>query len=87
MTPDDRAARRAQDLAMMRDSSRWPYWPILPLKRYGALGQADHGFLWAEGGLRIFAREALDDSTAIDQLPYETFASLEAMLDAGWTVD
>lgn len=38
--PDLTAAERKEHKAMLEDPQRWPYWPILPMKRSGG----DAGF-------------------------------------------
>jgi len=79
------AERREQDAEMIRDPKRWPQWPWLPLKnprRYNSAEEA-FGVLNADEPTRVELRTMYDSKTR----KVETYESVEAILDDGWTVD
>jgi hypothetical protein len=87
MTP---TTSREAERQMMLDPMRWPCWPWLPVKRYSETpGQPPDCAL-------IYADDTVDGQpVTLFEHPYktkrpdrlETFANVDAMLDAGWVVD
>lgn len=83
--------RRGQDRAMILDPDRWPAWPRLPIKNPGRFNDSEErafGVLLAEdvresGPITVRLHlifEAANGAT-------ERFDDVDALLDAGWTVD
>ncbi len=83
------------DVEFMRNDKRWPYWPILPLKRPDKNGLPECGFITAHRGrpTTIIIANMYDDLGAktIGEL-YEKYKlieydSFEAIVEDGWVVD
>ena len=86
-------------LQMMQDASRWPVWPLLPLRhrsRRAQDGSGFHemGFLIEDGctgkaapkvyiGLIFFQSMGLK----LSDLPVEEYPTLEALVADGWEVN
>lgn len=89
----------ADQLEMMKHADRWPAWPLLPLRhrtRQAADGSGgkEMGFVFEDGntgkakprvyiGLIYFHSMGLK----LEDLPFEDYATLEAVVTAGWEVD
>ena len=76
------------DLAMMRDSNRWPLWPRLPVKRPKGDGQMPElGVMLHDRGKaapRIYLASVYED---LSKVAVKEYASLEAVVADGWQVD
>lgn len=79
--------RREQDLEMMKTPDRWPIWPRLPLKN----PETDaHGYLANTSTTdntvepKIFTHYIFEAHNSDDFIQFD---SLEAIVEAGWTVD
>lgn len=83
--------RRAENLSIIKDADSWVQFPLLPLVKRGS-GWPETGFLVVDRGFTIYKMnmwELVEGplSPQIENVPTETFASAEALLDAGWEVD
>lgn len=78
-------------LAMMKDSSRWPCWPFLPLKRgNNELKDKNLGVLVSGYGPKVFHQYLFDLPSTIEKLessPNTEYSSFEELLADGWVVD
>lgn len=76
-----------EDIKFMKNSSSWPRWPLLPIKRRGnpspecALLLADEGPVIHKVDLYTVTEESIKTA------PVERFDSFEAIVSAGWRVD
>lgn len=82
---------REENLSIITDADAWVQFPLLPLVKRGE-GWPETGFLVVDRGFTIYKKNMweLEEGSLTPQLegvPTETFASAEALLDAGWEVD
>jgi hypothetical protein len=78
--------RRDRDLEMMRSDKNWPMWPILPLKKWNREKHSfDCGYLEFLAGSVVF-KANLHTAREIETEKLK-YASLEAIIADGWTVD
>lgn len=84
------------DLTMMRAPSRWPLWPILPLKnpkRRDKQGSPEHGVLVeVDDAVRptVYLANAyalMAGDVRLSTAPKTKYASFNALLADGWLVD
>lgn len=81
--------RRDQDLHMLNHPDIWPAFPFLPVKRY-VEGRLDCRVIWAGTPLKVveaslFALPGTEEE--FTTLPHIDYASTEAIVSDGWTVD
>lgn len=82
--------RKLEDLRGIKDDSKWPLWPLLPLRRSVKGKEPDIGFLVSGYGPvvvigNVFA--VMDGEVAIKDLDRKEYGSYEEMLDDEWYVD
>lgn len=93
--PDDQVLADMDDAEMIRRPHLWPWGDRLPLKRHKLLGGIDHGLL-----LRVLADPHGDGELLLAEgvlangqpqkghdVTWQTYASPESIVAAGWTVD
>jgi hypothetical protein len=93
---------RQRNLEMMREPSRWPLYPFLPLRRDRLDGDegpdSDLGILYDTWGssrtpgysATVFCENWLflpATEELLFELPREVFDTVEEVFDAGWRVD
>lgn len=88
--------REQRDLKMMQTPDEWPYWPLLPVKKYN---QAQHTYdcalLFADGKPTVihaplYRFDEVPGHTYAEKfadLKKEEFPNFEALVAAGWRVD
>lgn len=93
------ADRQARDAAFIADPGRWPYWPILPMKRRvsrDGFETVDAGYCITPDYPTVIAKGMLTNQEVIAQLTApggylgprcRRYDSVDAMLADGWTVD
>jgi hypothetical protein len=90
--PGNNMSRREESRSIIEDADLWVQFPILPLVNRSERGWPETGFLVVDRGFTIYKKnmwELVDGSLneQIKDTPTETFASVDALLDAGWEVD
>lgn len=83
-----------EDLEFMRKPTKWPRWPLLPLKRPRGSGQMPEcGFMVAEKGIltTVFRGYIWDNESVKLAIrsgkDSKTYDSYEAIVADGWRVD
>lgn len=73
------------DVEFMKDPDKWPYWPVLPLKRY-VNNNLECGLIFASGEPKIFLTNVFAGKNLeeVDTISYESY---EALTGAGWMID
>src|SRR6266567_549596 len=90
-------ATRQRSLALIVEPTRWPLWPLLPLRRVNSAG-VELGLLYDARGVQnlygysttVFLTnmfEMPDNDAEFLKLPRHVYDSFEELLDAGWRVD
>jgi hypothetical protein len=88
-----------EDAERVRQTDRWPRRPWLPMKRWRTATDVLTGFVFEDDvrdhrSVRLFASSAAAERALTEQRPpdgqlavVETYESLQALLDDGWTAD
>lgn len=97
MTDDVKARLAAEMRQMLRETARWPWYPLLPVKNHKEEYREADGFpkvgLLADGHLDppvVFLVNMLavaDGEAALKDAPVKKYASVDAMIEDGWMVD
>lgn len=85
--------QKAEEIRFILNDGQWPLWPVLPIKRRPEVeGEDNEAIILASDQMTIYfvlvpnlktgnLKEQLADKRT------EKFASIEALIDAGWLVD
>ena len=79
------------DLEFMQQPSRWPYWPLLPIKKRQGIDWTAIGCLYAENLEGPEQVRPLVHNCLMFHIkdPHETtvYPTWQALIDDGWVVD
>lgn len=87
--------KKNDDKAMMQSPSKWPLWPVLPVKQRNGMKQPGLGVMH-EGAfgvqptvylIDLFGLSKQPPGTSWDDIEHVDFLDFEAVIDAGWVVD
>lgn len=92
------SGRQTEDVAFLKDSSKWPSWPLCPVRKRGKATMPDVGVVVDDGHMSTVylaniweIAEKAGKSTTLSALlqnaPTEQYESTEALIHAGWYVD
>lgn len=84
--------REEEDIAFIKDPTRWPNKLVLPVKNYKERiegGWPKMGIIMVFNTQTVFLKNMfeLDHNTDFSTLPKQEYDSVEAMVAAGWIVD
>jgi hypothetical protein len=80
---------KADDIAMLKSSDKWPGWPFLPIKRY-VNNDMQAAVIWAGEPLNVIETNLFDLPKTFDELKkiaHKKYESPEAIVEDGWMVD
>ena len=79
------------DLAMINQPHKWPYFPFLPMKRWlQSMNVPEVGVIWSSSPTKVTFISLLDlpkTAKEFESLLGKVYTSSEEMLTDGWVVD
>jgi len=78
------------DKEMMETPLEWSGWPFLPLKKFVRDGfPPEIGFIFNGAPTRVYRKGIYGPHDVVDlsTIPYDSFASVDDVIAAGWIVD
>ncbi len=85
-----RSHSQEEELEMLKNSKKWPRWPVLPLIRHiptDSLGYEGILFDSPKVQFTVYHGNIFMDVWHLESCPKEVYNSFEEILAAGWEVD